>query len=56
LRGASSFPDFLGDGHQHADPPHSFGLLRTRGERQGRRRAATDQRDELAPSHETNVT
>ena len=40
----------LGKRHQHADPPHPLGLLRARGERPRRRRAA-EQRDELAPPH-----
>jgi hypothetical protein len=33
--------------HQHTDPPHPFGLLRTRCERPSR--GAAEQRDELAP-------
>ena len=37
-----------GDGHEHADAPHAFALLRARRERPRRRRAA-EQRDELAP-------
>ena len=39
-----------GDGHEHADPPHAFGLLRPRRERPRCRRTA-EQRDELAPSY-----
>ncbi len=40
----------LGEPHQHAYPPHAFGLLRTRREWQCGSRAA-QQRDELAASH-----
>src|SRR5262245_56803149 len=36
--------------HEHADAPHLLGLLRARRERP-RRCRATDERDELAPSH-----
>src|SRR6516164_3064733 len=36
--------------HEHADAPHTFGLLRARRERPRHRRAA-EQHDELAPSH-----
>jgi hypothetical protein len=36
--------------HEHADPPHPFGLLRPRRERPRRNRAA-EQRHELPPSH-----
>src|SRR5262249_12843413 len=36
-------------GHQHADPPHTFRLLRTR--HQGPHGCAADQHDELAPVH-----
>src|SRR5579862_4951226 len=39
----------LGVSHQHADPAHTAGLLRARGERPGRR--AADKRDELPPLH-----
>src|SRR6516165_4552985 len=39
----------LGKAHQHADPPHSVGLLRARRERPHRR--AAEQRDELAALH-----
>ena len=45
-----SFRVTLGIAHQHADPPHPVGLLRTRRERPSGRRAA-QQRDELAPLH-----
>src|SRR5262249_41875007 len=41
----------FGEAHQHADPPHSIGLLRAHRERQCRCHA-TEKRDELAPSHE----
>src|SRR6516165_10098503 len=40
----------LGKAHQHADPPHSVGLLRARYERPRGCRAA-EQRDERAPFH-----
>jgi hypothetical protein len=36
--------------HQHTDPPHALGLLRSRRKRPRNRRAA-EKRDELAPSH-----
>jgi hypothetical protein len=36
--------------HQHANPPHALGLLRTNGERNTRRRPAKP-RDELPPPH-----
>jgi hypothetical protein len=36
--------------HQHANPPHVLGLLRTRGERKTRRRPAKS-RDKLTSSH-----
>jgi hypothetical protein len=36
--------------HQYSDPPHPLGLLRARGERPCRRRAA-EKREELAPPH-----
>jgi response regulator RpfG family c-di-GMP phosphodiesterase len=38
-----------GEVHEHADPPHPFGLLRTRSERP--RCRAAEERDEVAPSH-----
>src|SRR6516165_11624223 len=40
----------LGIRHQHADPPHAFGLLRARRQRPRGSRSA-EQRDELAPRH-----
>jgi len=40
----------LGGRHQHANPPHSLGLLRTRRERPYDCRAA-EKRDELASPH-----
>src|SRR6516165_4602644 len=39
----------LGIAHQHADSPHSVGLLRARRKRPGHR--APDERDELAAAH-----
>jgi len=39
----------VGIAHQHADAPHTFGLLRSGGERP--HRCAAKKRDELAPSH-----
>jgi hypothetical protein len=44
-----SLPVALGKAHQHADPPHPFGLLRARRERP--RCRAADKRYELTPTH-----
>jgi hypothetical protein len=44
----------IGDGvHEHADPPHPLRLLRAGRERP--RHCATEQRDELAPSHAMEI-
>jgi hypothetical protein len=37
--------------HQHANPPHPFGLLRAHGERPRGRRRTADKGDEVAPLH-----
>src|SRR5262249_33660631 len=51
-RRASGLPQRIlrGRVHQHTDPPHALGLLRTRRERPSSRRAA-EERDELAALH-----
>src|SRR5262245_15205743 len=50
VRGRPPFRVVRGGGHQHADPPFPFGLLRPRPERPCCHCPA-EQRDELAPFH-----